>query len=413
MSQITATAPLRILTVTTTYPRGEGDHTPRFVADLCERLVADHGMQVTVLAPHGPGLARSQMLRGVRVERFRYALDPARQAIAYGAGVTDNLRDIPRARWQLPAFIASMVTATARRLPSHDLVHAHWAPPGAFVGLANVVHRRPWVLTLHRVSVPCTRLERFALRRADRVLFNSHFTRRQVEEQGCPCRGEVVYQGFDQEMFQPEGVDGDAMRRRLAIPQDVPLVVAVARLVSFKGFHVLLEAAEAFLTRCPEAHLVIAGDGPEQENLVRQAAASSVAARIHLPGPLERREVVQLMAAADLFVNPGVDAPRGFVETLGIAALEAAAMGVPGVGTWVGGIPETIVDGETGLLVPPSDAAELAAAIGKLLDDGALRRSLGEAARRRVERLFTWRHLASEVAEVYRQVLAERRQPKP
>lgn len=405
MDQPISTAPPRILTVTTTYPRDEGDHTPRFVADLCEHLVADHGMQVTVLAPHGPGLERSQILRGVRVERFRYALDPSRQAIAYGAGITDNLRDVPRARWQLPAFVTSLLAATLRRLPEHDLVHAHWAPPGALVGLANLIHRRPSVLTLHRLSVPCSRLERFALRRADRVLFNSRFTQRQVEAQGCRCRGEVVYQGFDQGMFRPGSVEGESLRRRLAIPAQAPLVVAVARLVSFKGFHVLLEAAESFLAHRPTAHLVIAGEGPEGERLSSRAAASKFAARIHLPGPLRRRDVVRLFAAADVFVNPGIDAPQGFVETLGIAALEAAAMGVPGVGTRVGGIPETIIDGETGLLVAPSDAAALADAIGALLDDGARRRALGEAARRRVEQCFSWRHLASEVAKIYGQLL--------
>lgn len=404
---------MRVLVVTTTYPRYDGDHTPRFVADLCEHLVAEHGVEVTVVAPHGPGLQASEVLRGVRVERFRYTWNRERQAIAYGAGVTDNLRDIPRARWQLPGFVAGMVGATLRRLPDHDVVHAHWAPPGAIASLANCLHRRPLVLTLHRVGVPWSRVERFALARADRVLFNSQFTMhqtlRQAHREGSAdarYRGEVVYQGFDQSAFNASPAGGMEIRRRLGVPEQAPVVAAVARLVRFKGFHVLLDGAERFLDRHPAAHLVIAGEGPERDGLMRRASASAFASRIHLPGPLERAEVVALLDAATVFVNPGIDAPNGFVETLGIAALEAAAMGVPGVGTRVGGIPETIVDGETGLLVPPSDPPALAAAVDELLSDGARRRDYGEAARRRVRELFTWSHLASQVMGIYRELLA-------
>ncbi len=407
---------MSVLVVSTTYPRYVGDHTPRFVADLCEHLVADHGMQVTVVAPHGPGLETSQMLRGVRVERFRYTLNSDRQAIAYGAGVTDNLRETPGARWQLPGFVGAMAAAIWRHLPGHDLVHAHWAPPGAVVGMANVIHRRPSVLTLHRVSVPLSRLEKFAIRRADRVLFNSHFTMRQTQRQmsrlAGQCAGEVVYQGFDPRAFQPSAVAGATMRQRLCIPNQAPIIAAVARLVRFKGFHVLLEAAEEVLARFPRAHLVIAGQGPEGEGLRKRASASRFSARIHLPGPLERQEVAQLFAAADLFVNPSIDAADGFVETLGIAALEAAAMGVPGVGTRVGGIPETIVDGETGLLVPPSDPHALATALGSLLADPRCRQTFGEAARRRVQERFSWRHLAAQVHEIYGQVTAPARIPQ-
>ena len=392
--------------VSTTYPRYDGDHTPRFVADLCEHLVAEHDVEVTVLAPHGPRLEVVENLRGVRVERFRYALNPERQAIAYGAGVTDNLRDVPRARWQLPGFLSAMLAATMRLLPHHDIVHAHWAQTGAIVGLANLLRgRRPLVLTMYRVSVPVSRLERFAMSRAARVLFISRFTLELTSRQLKSFRGEVAYLGFDQESFQPSEEAGEVMRKRLQIPPEARIVAGVARLVRFKGFTFLLEAAEQFLARFPDAHLVIAGDGPEGDDLRRQAAASQFSQRIHMPGALERGEVVQLFAAADLFVNPSIDRPNGFVETLGVVTLEAAAMGVPGVGTRVGGIPETIVDSETGLLVPPSDPDALSQAIGALLDDSERRQNYGQAAQRRVQDLFTWRRLAFQVRGVYEELL--------
>lgn len=396
--------PLRVLVVTTTYPRHAHDTTPRFVADLCEHLVADHGLRVTVVAPHAPGIARRETLRGVEVERFRYALRADRQSIAYGAGVRDNLRDLAAARRQLPGFLGALVAATARRLGDHDLVHAHWAQPGALVQLANLVHRRPTVLTLHRLNVPCSRIERFALARTDRVLFNSRFTLEQARRQGCRFAGEVAYQGFDQEVFG-EDVERGVMRRRLSIPSGAPLVVAVARMVRFKGFHVLLEAADTFLEQEPGTHLVLAGDGPERAMLEERAKGSAHAARIHFPGPLERADVAHLLADADLFVNPGIDRPDGFVETLGIATLEAAAMGVPAVGTRVGGIPETIDPEHTGLLVDPEDPGQLAHAITALLAQPERLRAYSQAAREWAHQHFTWRALARQVVGVYRDLV--------
>ncbi len=395
---------LRVLVVATTYPRSADDHLPRFVADLCEHLVADHGLQATVVAPHAPGLRRRETIRGVAVERFRYAFDAERQCIAYGPGVMDNLRNLPAARRQLPGFVAAMTGAVMRRLPEHDLIHAHWIQPAVISMLANVWHRRPLVLTAHRLTGR-GRLQRFAVAHADHVLFNSRYTLGQATEQGCRFHGEVAYQGFDASTFGHGHRDG-TMRRRLGISEQDLVVVAVARMVRFKGFHVLLEAAGAILGDRPGSHLVLVGDGPEKAELERLATDSAHSRRIHFPGPLERTDVAQLLTDSDLFVNPGILTPDGRVETLGVATIEAAACGLPAVGSRVGGIPETIEHDVTGLLVEPGDAAALARAVGDLLDDPRRRSTMGQAARERAWDLFTWQALAHKVVDVYHQLLS-------
>ncbi len=394
----------RVLVVTTTYPRYEDDHRPRFVADLCERLVADHGLEVTVVAPHAPGLERREKIRGVTVERFRYAFDPERQCIAYGPGVVDNLRNLPAARRQLPGFVAAMTGAVLRRLPRHDLIHAHWIQPALIAMLANAWHRRPLVLTAHRLTGR-GRLQRFAVEHADHVLFNSHYTLRQATEQGCRFRGEVAYQGFDASIFGRGRRSGE-MRRRLGIPEQDQVVAAVARIVRFKGFHILLEAADAILASRPNSHLVLVGDGPEKPELERLAAGSAHSGRIHFPGSFERTDVARLLRESDLFVNPGIRTADGRVETLGVATIEAAACGLPAVGTRVGGIPETIEHDVTGLLVESGDAAALARAVGVLLDDPQRRSTMGRAAGERARQHFTWQALAHNVVAVYDQLLA-------
>ena len=395
--------PLRVLVVSTTYPRFENDHRPRFVADLCEHLVADHGLRVTAVAPHAPGLRRHETIRGVAVERFRYALDPERQCIAYGPGVVDNLRQYRAARWQLPGFVATMTASVLRRLPDHDLIHAHWIQPAVVAMLANAAHRRPLVLTVHRLA-DGGRLQRFALARADRVLFNSSYTLQQAEAQACRFRGEVAYQGFDASIFGQVARRCE-MRRRLGIPESARVIAAVARMVRFKGLHVLLAAAEPLLSERPDTHIVLAGDGPERPELERIARRLPQARRIHFPGSLERPDIARLLADSDLFVNPGVETSDGRVETLGIATLEAAACGLPCVGTRVGGIPETIEHRVTGLLTAADDVDGLVQAVGALLDDPERRAAMGQAARERAFRSFTWEALACRVTEIYRQLL--------
>src|SRR5258706_9199697 len=109
--------PLRVLFVTTTYPLKPGDSIPSFVADLAQALVREHGIAVRVIAPHHEGAAKRETVNGVEIERFSYALDPAKQCVAYGGGIPDNLKSFPRAKWQLPRFFAAMTAAVLGKPP--------------------------------------------------------------------------------------------------------------------------------------------------------------------------------------------------------------------------------------------------------------------------------------------------------
>ena len=394
----------RVLFVTTTYPLQPGDAVPSFVADLAEGLVRDHGIAVRVIAPHHVSAARHEVVNGVEIERFAYARDPRRQCVAYGGGIPDNLKNFPRAKWQLPRFFAAMTAAVWRNADWADLIHAHWVEP-ALLAMAGNRAGRPMVVSVHSLKPKASRLTRFTLGRASRVLFNSEYTLAQAREKGYfPCRGQVVYQGYDDRLFGTAPRTNES-RARLNIPTDATVIVALGRFIEVKGLHVLARAADRILNDRSDAHLVIAGDGPMRAEIERLVATTRSRDRIHLPGAVPRGDVARLLADADLFVNPGVVDSAGRAEGLGITTIEAMASGLACVGSRVGGIPETIVDGETGLLVAPGDEPALAAAVNRLLDDPSMRRAMGDAARRRAADRFTWRVLAGEVAAIYRDVL--------
>ena len=318
--------PLRVVHLTTSYPRDEEDFAGRFVADVVGGLRA-LGVDATVLAPG----------------------DYRDFGLAYGAGRVHNVRRRP---WRAPALVLSMVRAVRRAAYDADLVHAHWLAGGAIAALARV----PFVVTLHgsgtagrfsdlELARSRPRLVRAVLRRAHAVICVSEALAEAAR--GCGAHNvRVVPNG----VAIPEGV------RREAEPAEV---LFAGRLSAEKGIAELVAATEGM-------NLVVAGDGPLREQV---PGALGFVPHAELQRLYERSAVVVLPSHR---------------EGMPLCVLEAMAHGRPVVASAVGGIPEVVEDGVTGLLVPPGDVAALRAALERLLADPILRRRLGREARRRI-----------------------------
>jgi rhamnosyl/mannosyltransferase len=176
------------------------------------------------------------------------------------------------------------------------------------------------------------------------------------------------------------------------------LVVAVGRLVPYKGFDVLVEAFAAV-----RGQLVIVGEGPERPRLAARIAALGLSDRVELPGRLDRAGLRRLLHAARVFAFPSVTAAEAF----GIAQLEAMAAGLPVVNTALPtAVPWVARDGQEALTVPPGDAGALAVALSALLDDSPRAAALGAAARERVRTEFAESHYRARVLAVWREALA-------
>jgi glycosyltransferase involved in cell wall biosynthesis len=162
----------------------------------------------------------------------------------------------------------------------------------------------------------------------------------------------------------------------------------VGRLVEKKGVAYALEAFARVRARVPEARLRVVGDGPLRGRLEARAEALGVSEAVTFVGVLDAEGVRAEMAAADLLTAPSVTGARGDRESGVIVLKEAAATGLPAVGTRHGGIPEIIEDGTTGFLVGERDVDALASALSALVEDPALRRRMGAAARAKIEREY-------------------------
>ena len=207
----------------------------------------------------------------------------------------------------------------------------------------------------------------------------------------------------DQVSVIPNGVEIGPPRRGRpaplpALPVGAPVLAVVARLERRKGHHVLFEALARLVEERggPAPVVLVAGEGPERAALEREVARLGLAEVVHLLG--QRDDVPELLGRCDLVVLPSVGQ-----EDFPLVVLEAMAAARPVVATRVAGIPEQVVHEETGLLVAPGDVAELAAALGALVDDPGRRAALGEAGRARFQEHFS----AERAVERYRQLFRD------
>ncbi len=189
-----------------------------------------------------------------------------------------------------------------------------------------------------------------------------------------------------------------ALRRQLNSPHDAILLGTVSRLIEQKGLQYIISAMSQLRNDYANLFLVITGDGALRSDLKTQVANAGLQDRVRFLGWREDADAV--MAGLDVFVQPSL------WEGFGLVLLEAMARDLPIIATHVSAIPEIVQDGETGLLVPPKDAAALADAVRQLVDDPQLRQKMGEAGRTRLDNHFSEAKMVEATAELYRSLTA-------
>jgi len=176
---------------------------------------------------------------------------------------------------------------------------------------------------------------------------------------------------------------------RATFSSDPPLIVAIGRLIAKKGFADLIRACALLVERGRLFRCEIFGEGPLENQLRAQIEELGLQERIQLPGPKPQHELRARLGAASVFVLPSVPEIDGGMDNLPTVIMEAMATGLPVVSTTIGGIPEMVVENETGFLVQPDDAVALAGAIEKVTNDRLLAQRLGEAGYERAQNLFS------------------------
>jgi alpha-maltose-1-phosphate synthase len=303
----------------------------------------------------------------------------------------------------------SMVAAVA----GADLVHSHTWYANLAGFLAGQLHGIPHVLTAHSLEplrpwkaeqlgggyALSSWCERTAMESAAAIIAVSDGMRADILSAYpavAPDRVHVIRNGIDTVQYAPDS--GTDVLARYGIDPARPSVAFVGRVTRQKGLPVLLRAAEQL---DPAAQLVVCAGQADTPELAAEVAGLAEHLRATRPGivwiggMLAKREVIQILSRATVFACPSL------YEPLGIVNLEAMACGTAVVGSRVGGIPEVVADGRTGLLTPPGDPAALAAALNALIGDPGRAAELGRAGRERALAEFSWAQIAAQTAELY------------
>ena len=403
---------MRVIHVATAFPRHRDDPITPWLVELIRRQ-RQAGIDASVLAPAyrgGPGEEPS----GVPVRRFRYA-PRLLETLTHDQSVPDRIRDRPASAALVPPYLAAGSAAAAelgRAAP--DLVHVHWPMPHALFGASMrraSGGRTAMVCSFYSVEVnwvdrrlPWLRpfLE-WSIRSADAVTAISTSTATAVRGLHDRPVAVVPYAAVIPDVSQ------DRIRPALSNPDDPVRLLFVGRLVERKGVEVLVRAL-ARLRHARDAELVIVGSGNREDSVRRTAALEGVSDHVHFRGFVTAERLAQEYADADIFVLPAVVDSRGDTEGLGVVLLEAMAYERPVVASRAGGIPDIVIDGETGWLSDPGDSEVLARRILQVISDPDEARRVAAQGKRRAEARFSWDRILEETGAVYASAVEARRE---
>ena len=377
-------------------------------------------------------------LADVRVHAFGGPREPGTEGADDGVTGYPEIAELDGANAALRTFGVDLEMAQGTE--GTDLVHSHTWYTNLAGHLSGLLHGVPHVISAHSLEplrpwkaeqlgggyALSSWAEKTAYEAASGIIAVSNGMREDILR--CypavdPERVKVVHNGIDLEAWKhPQGQEADAVAaatlKRLGIDPDRPTIVFVGRITRQKGLPHLLRACEQLPA---DVQVILCAGAPDTPEI--KAEVEGLVARLRekrtgvvwIEEMLPRPELIAVLAASDVFVCPSV------YEPLGIVNLEAMAVGLPVVGSATGGIPDVIVDGETGLLVPidqvqdgtgtPIDPArfeaDLAERLTTLVTDAEAAKAMGQAARRRVEEHFAWQAIAQRTMDVYNWVLAQ------
>jgi len=356
-------------------------------------VVSNHGAVVG-----GGELSLLDLLRGLDRERFAPVLAvPEDGEVAMRARELDlpvHVVPLPPLRRPGPGAIRSAwALARLARTAGAALIYANGTRAMAYAAAAARLVARPTLWHV-RIADQDGLVDKALCAAATRVIATSRAVARRFPWAGAKVR--VVPNGVDLKRFAPRPPSA-ALRASLNVPASAPIALSIGRHVPEKGYRHLVDAALLLERVRAGVHWVLVGDGELSPELQTQARRLGLAGSLHFAG--WRDDVGDVLALADVFVLPSES------EGFGRVLVEAMAMARPIVATAVGGIPEIVVAGQTGLLVPPADPVALAGAVRALLDDPARAARLGTAGRARAESTFSLGAHVDGVERVYDEVL--------
>ncbi len=384
---------MKVVSITTAFPRNENDVLIPWIIKLIN-LLKDKNVETEIFTSSYCG-RKNEISNNIHVFRFRYFLKKW-EKLSHDMSVPEKLKSNKLYFFVLPFFmIFGMISARKfAKNNDFDLIHVHFPFPLALFGIAmKRVSKKPLIMTCHGSEVNMAkknpvfrRIFKWMLGFADFVTVNSTFMKNEVEKITLDKNIEIIPMGSGIGEISEKSVKKERKTKTN--------LLFVGRLIEVKGTKYLIEAVK--LLEAEKFELHIAGDGSERENLEKIAPPNVI-----FHGYQTGKNLEELYRNADIFILPSIVDDAGYTEGLGTVLLEAADFSIPLIGTNVGGIPDIIKDGETGILVPQKDPEAISEAVKRLVENSQLCENLVENARKHLEKSFSWESITEKFFEIY------------
>ena len=403
--------------ITPSFPRYLNDPVSPFLFELFTRVVK-LGFEIHVVSPQDymiPGIGPvldEEILEGIHVHRFTYMRPPWLQTLTYRDRMPANLEESAFAKMLTPFYLLNAARKTIEICKNYnaDIICPFWALPQGLIGvLVKRIFNRPLIVGTFPVEIALSQSKYqfmmpaldLVFKMADVIIPNSNFTKKEIERMGVnPNKLKMVYPGVDPKKFNPN-LDGSLVREKYNCNGD-PILLTVCRLVERKGIRYLIDALPSIRKEFPNVQLLIVGDGPETNILMSQAKRLGVMDSTVFCRTVPDDDLPYFYAIADVFILPAIIDSKGDTEGLGVVMLEAMASGVPVIASRVGGVPEALNYGKTGILIEQKNPKQIKEAVISLLHNDDLRMSLSKKGREWILKTFSWDSLAKQITEIFR-----------
>ena len=381
---------MKILMTTSSFPLYKGDTAGIFVYEQAKFLV-QKGLNLEILAPMGDLASKFEVMDDIKVRRFNYFYPLRYQGLCYGAGVPDNMKKGFKYKIQLPFLLLFFFLNILIRGSEKDIIYAHWTLSGLAAVIAGKILKKPVIVMIHhgQNQFKLGLLIRYVIENADYIVFNSSYTEKQVRRYFNPRSFSVIPPGVDTLKFRPFDIRKySSFLRGYGIKEGLPVIFAMGRHIQWKGYEFLIQAVKKLEF---DFLLVLAGSGPETENLKHLSSELGLEDKVIFTGSIKNYMTPIFYNRTSVFVQPSIIDDSGNTEGLGVVIMEAMACGIPCIGSKVGGIPDLIVDGVNGSMVEAESPELIADRIKFLLESDSKSFSLNS--RQYILKNFCWNKL--------------------
>ncbi len=408
---------LKILVLTTTFPRYENDILPRFVYDL-SLGIAKKGNEVYVIAPHAHKSQLKEKIQDIFVYRFVYFFPKKYQKLAYHGGILQSSNKGVLNRIQIPLLFtkelfASLILIKKKKI---DIIHSHWIIPSGLIGaLCKKITGTKHIATLHAGGIIALNnmkfnkiIGNFIIKNSDHITVVSSYIKDCLKQSISPNltkyldkKTSIIPMGVNLNQFNKKNKQE---LKKIYNLEDKFILLFFGRLAEKKGISYLIKAVPELIRKDINTTLIICGDGPEKENLVDLVKNLNISNNVIFTGFVNNEDKINYFCLADILIIPSIKTKQGDTEGLPVVVMEGMAACLPVVATDSGGTCDAIKNLKTGILIKSKSTEQIKEAILLIKNDFELKNKISKSGYEFAKNNLSWDIITEKFYNVIKNV---------